>query len=197
MYCSALYFSILYKSREINPPQSCVINLCLGGLWTASIRGFGWMTVEGKRYWDYRFNESISCLNVNIINTRQIDPSMQLGISDDIISFLLACGRPVDAALFAADIEDISPSHLHFLVLVILKLQPVHIFLRSFHLGSVECSGLGISSEHLLSDGKIGQRSIGPRDCYQRCGVCLVDLTRSTILIRFRVLDLVSDLFLA
>ena len=122
---------------------------------------------------------------------------MQLGISDDIISFPLACGRPLDAALFAADIEDISPSNLHFLVLVILKLQPVNIFLRSFHLGSVECGCFGISSEHLLSDGKIGQRSIGPRDCDQRGGRRLVDLTRSTIFIRFRVLNLVSDLLLA
>lgn len=117
---------------------------------------------------------------------------MQLGITNDIISILPA--SHVDAPSPAADIQDVSPSNLHFLVLVILKFQSIHIFLCSFHLRSVKCSRFWIPSEHLLSNRKIGQRGIGPWDCYQCCGCCLVDLTWSTILVWFRVLDLVSGL---
>lgn len=119
---------------------------------------------------------------------------MQLGITNDMISFLPASHVLLDAASLAGDIEDESSSNLHFLVLIILKLQSIHIFLRSFHFRSVECSRFWIPSEHLLSYRKIGQRGIGPRDSYQCCGCCFVDLTWSTVLIWFRVLDLVSGL---
>ena len=136
---------------------------------------------------------SFSILSMNMTNG-SIDLRMHLGISSYMIPLTCASPRNVDAHSFAADIQDESSSNLHFLILVIFKLQPIYVFLRSLHLRSVERGGFWITSQYLFSNGKIWEWSFRPRDCYQCCSCRLVNLTWSTIFVWFRVLDLVSSL---
>lgn len=59
--------------------------------------------------------------------------------------------------LFRRKIEDVSPCHIHLILIVVFELELVYILFDNCHHGSVKGRRLRISCQDLLSNGIIGE----------------------------------------